>query len=155
MSITYVISWLSGHLMRKKKWFGHREWNIFKTLTNEVLPQSPFIWHGSYSWIRSPKTNAPLQLDLFFPKLIDAPFNEFGTQLAIEIQGEQHLSWDKAKFFFKKRADWDYYIQCDAIKEAACLANRIPLIKIMPNDPVDRDTLTLLLWKVLSSYAAG
>jgi hypothetical protein len=119
-------------------------------ITEQILPTSPHCVNGYWSWIRSPETNAQLQIDLLFLSITDSPFSKIGAKkLAIEIQGEQHVSWEKAKFFYKRKKDWEYLKRCDAIKELACKENKIPLIHINHDDPIDRESLTLAIRKAL------
>jgi len=107
-----------------------REYRAFKTLTQEVLKNKPYVFQGRFSWLLSPK-GEPLELDILFT---DMP-------LAVEIQGIQHS--EPSKFFFKKREEWLYYIECDRIKVETCKKYRIPLLLIQPEDPIDAESLRL------------
>ncbi len=144
----YLINKLTGVMAAKKRNLHQRENAVRKVLSEKVLPGMPWIQDGRYSWIRSPKTGEPLQLDVFFPS-VKIPNTNYVTPLAVEVQGIQHTSWEHAKFFFRRKSDWEYYRQCDSIKEVACIANNIPLLIILPDDPIDPDSLSLRIYKLV------
>lgn len=92
---------------------------LFRAL-DKLLKGHLFINHGYYSNIPSPKGYA-MQLDRFYPDL----------NLAFEFDGRQHAEF--SKYIHKTQKNFDYYKECDKLKEAHCKELGITLIRVAWN----------------------
>lgn len=100
---------------------------LFRAL-DKLLKDQVFINHGYYSSLPSPK-GYPMQLDRYYPEL----------KLAWEFDGKQHEEFNK--YIHKTKANFEYYKQCDALKEKQCKQQGITLIRIAYNYKISPEAL--------------
>lgn len=101
---------------------------------DKLLKEYDFINHGYYSFLPSPK-KYPLQLDRYYPDL----------KLAFEFDGKQHEEYNK--FIHKSKKNFDYYKECDKLKEKHCEDKGITLIRIAYNYKITEDAIQLDILK--------
>jgi hypothetical protein len=102
---------------------------MFKAL-DKILKGHKYINHGYYSFLLSPK-GYPMQLDRYYPDL----------KLAFEFDGKQHDEYNK--YLHRSKANFEYYKQCDRLKEKHCKDNEITLIRIAWNYKITEDALKI------------
>jgi hypothetical protein len=107
------------------------ERSIFKVIESVIIAGA--CRNGYYTWLPSPK-GEPMQLDWYC---------NCGIEIAFEIQGEQHYSFNK--FFHKTQADFDYQVLCDNLKEDLCRKRGVYLFKIRYGTKVDAAYIIALL----------
>lgn len=100
---------------------------LFRAL-DKLLKDHLFINHGYYSNLPSPK-GYPMQLDRYYPEL----------KLAWEFDGKQHEEF--SKFIHKTKANFEYYKQCDSLKEKQCSEQGITLIRVAYNYKISPEAL--------------
>lgn len=91
------------------------------TVLEEVLPNTEYVNHGFYSFLRSPK-GKELQLDRYYPSL----------RLGFEHQGKPHEEY--SRYIHKSRKRFDYYQECDSLKKKACKKHGVTLIETFYNE---------------------
>ena len=101
---------------------------------DRLLKGYDYINHGYYSFLPSPKGH-PLQLDRYYPDL----------KLAFEFDGKQHAEYNKWMHGSKK--NFDYYKQCDQLKEENCKKKGITLIRVAWNYKITPEALKLDILK--------
>jgi hypothetical protein len=106
---------------------------LFRAL-DQLLGNHDFINHGYYSFLPSPK-GYPLQLDRYYPDL----------KLAWEFDGKQHEEYNK--YIHKSKKNFDYYKECDRLKEKNCKKKGITLIRIAWNYKITPEALKLDILK--------
>jgi hypothetical protein len=72
-----------------------------------------------------------MQLDRYYPDL----------KLAFEFDGKQHDEYNK--FIHRSKANFEYYKQCDRLKEKQCREEGITLIRIAYNYKITGDALKI------------
>lgn len=102
---------------------------MFRAL-NGLLKGHKYINHGYYSYLLSPK-GYPMQLDRFYPDL----------KLGFEYDGKQHEEYNK--YIHRTKQNFEYYKQCDRLKEKQCRENGITLIRVAWNYKITEDALKL------------
>lgn len=102
---------------------------LFKALDG-ILKEHKYINHGYYSFLLSPK-GYPMQLDRYYPDL----------KLAFEFDGKQHDEYNK--FIHRSKANFEYYKQCDRLKEKQCREEGVTLIRIAYNYKITGDALKI------------
>lgn len=102
---------------------------LFKAL-DPLLKGHKYINHGYYSFLLSPK-GYPMQLDRYYPDL----------KLAWEFDGKQHSEYNK--YIHRSKQNFEYYKQCDRLKEKQCREEDITLIRIAWNYKITEDALRL------------
>lgn len=102
---------------------------LFKVL-EEVLAGHEFINHGYYSFLPSPK-GYPLQLDRYYP----------GLKLGWEFDGKQHEEYNK--YIHRSQKNFEYYQECDRLKEKYCKQEGITLIRVAWNDKITVESIKL------------
>ena len=102
---------------------------LFRAL-DQLLVGHDFINHGYYSYLKSPKGYA-LQLDRYYPDI----------KLAFEFDGKQHEEYNK--YIHKSKKNFDYYKECDKLKEKYCKQRGITLIRIAWNYKITPEALKL------------
>lgn len=102
---------------------------MFRALDN-LLKGQRYINHGYYSFLLSPK-GYPMQLDRYYPDL----------KLAWEFDGKQHDEYNK--FIHRSKQNFEYYKQCDRLKEKKCREEGITLIRIAWNYKIAEEALKL------------
>ena len=102
---------------------------LFSAL-DKLLVGHDYINHGYYSFLPSPK-GYPLQLDRYYPDL----------KLAFEFDGKQHSEYNK--YIHKSKKNFEYYKECDRLKEQNCKTKGITLIRIAWNYKISPDALKL------------
>lgn len=102
---------------------------LFRAL-DQLLAGHDFINHGYYSFLPSPK-GYPLQLDRYYPDL----------KLGWEFDGKQHEEYNK--YLHKSKKNFEYYKQCDKLKELNCTKKGITLIRVAWNHKITPDALKL------------
>lgn len=100
---------------------------LFRAL-DELLKEHDYINHGYYSFLKSPKGH-PLQLDRYYPDL----------KLGWEFDGKQHSEYNK--YIHKSKKNFDYYKECDKLKEKYCKEKGITLIRIAWNYKITPESL--------------
>ena len=112
-----------------------REWRTHQAMS-PLVGDAPCIMNGHYSWIPSPETGYPLQIDLFYPKIVVLGEQELPhpVALAVEIQSILHRGgWDRSKkAFFKTMESWAHYQRNQQAKHEALRLYRVPLLEIDP-----------------------
>lgn len=78
----------------------------------------------TFDWLRNPKTNRPLKIDLFFPKL----------DLAVEIDGEQHYKYIPC--FHRSKQEFLYNSERDKQKDKLLAEHNIKVIRIRAENKV-------------------
>ena len=106
---------------------------LFRAL-DELLKGHDYINHGYYSFLPSPK-GYPLQLDRYYPEL----------KLAWEFDGKQHEEYNK--YIHKSKKNFEYYKECDKLKEKNCKVCGITLIRIAWNYKITPEALKLDILK--------
>lgn len=106
---------------------------LFRAL-DQLLKGHDFINHGYYSFLSSPK-GYPLQLDRYYPDL----------KLAWEFDGKQHEEYNK--YIHKSKKNFDYYKECDRLKEKYCKQRGIVLIRIAWNYKITPEALKIDIHK--------
>lgn len=106
---------------------------LFRAL-DQLLVGHDYINHGYYSFLPSPK-GYPLQLDRYYPEL----------KLAWEFDGKQHEEYNK--YIHKSKKNFDYYKECDRLKEINCKKKGITLIRIAWNYKITPEALKLDILK--------
>jgi hypothetical protein len=106
---------------------------LFRAL-DQLLGEHDFINHGYYSFLPSPK-GYPLQLDRYYPEL----------KLGWEFDGKQHEEFNK--YIHKSKKNFDYYKECDKLKEAYCKQRGITLIRIAWNYKITPEALKIDIMK--------
>jgi hypothetical protein len=106
---------------------------LFRAL-DQLLVGHDFINHGYYSFLPSPK-GYPLQLDRYYPEL----------KLAWEFDGKQHEEYNK--YIHKTKKNFEYYKECDRLKEINCKKKGITLIRIAWNYKITPEALKLDILK--------
>jgi hypothetical protein len=106
---------------------------LFRAL-DQLLVGHDYINHGYYSYLPSPK-GYPLQLDRYYPDL----------KLAWEFDGKQHEEYNK--YIHKSKKNFEYYKECDKLKEKNCKAKGITLIRIAWNYKITPEALKLDILK--------
>ena len=110
---------------------------LFRAL-DQLLVGHDFINHGYYSFLPSPK-GYPLQLDRYYPEL----------KLAWEFDGKQHEEYNK--YIHKSKKNFEYYKECDKLKEINAKAKGITLIRIAWNYKITPEALKLDILKANKS----
>jgi hypothetical protein len=100
---------------------------LFRAL-DKLMKDEMFINHGYYSNLPSPK-GYPMQLDRYYPEL----------KLAWEFDGKQHEEFNK--YIHKTKANFEYYKECDELKEKYCKQQGITLIRIAYNYKISPEAL--------------
>ena len=100
---------------------------LFKVL-DDILGKHDFINHGYYSFLKSPK-GYPMQLDRYYPDL----------KLAFEYDGKQHETYQK--YIHKSLKNFEYYKECDRLKEQYCKDAGITLIRVAWNHKITAEAL--------------
>jgi hypothetical protein len=100
---------------------------LFRAL-DKLLKNEDYINHGYYSILKSPK-GYPMQLDRYYPEL----------KLAFEFDGKQHEQY--SKYIHKTKANFDYYKECDILKEKQCKDNKITLIRVAYNYKISPEAI--------------
>lgn len=113
-----------------------REMAVYNALRALITMDQPCILGGKYSWLTSPDTHRPLQIDLFFSKITKISGIELATprSLAVEVQSSLHDGrWNNSKKrFFKSKEDFIRYTEHQEWKRDQLLARKIPFIEIDP-----------------------
>ena len=129
-----------------------REMLVYNALRLLIPREQPGILGGKYSWLISPSTGHPLQLDLFFPRITTISEVELATPrcLAVEVQSSLHDGvWnDSKKRFFRSQDDFERYVQNQEWKRSQLLARKIPFMEI---DPTTEDLSPAILRRRLGS----
>jgi len=107
---------------------------LFRAL-DQLLEGHDFINHGYYSFLPSPK-GYPLQIDRYYPEL----------KLGWEFDGKQHEEYNK--YIHKSKKNFDYYKECDRLKEKYCKEKGITLIRIAWNYKITPEALAKDILKV-------
>ncbi len=94
---------------------------IMFSLIDQLSLGSYFVNHGYYSFLLSPK-QAPMQLDRFYPEIM----------LAFEYDGHQHDTY--VKFIHKNIKNFEYYQECDRLKDKLCKKAGVTLARISYKD---------------------
>lgn len=97
-------------------------------LIDQLIIGCPFINHGYYSFLLSPKYS-PMQLDRYY----------YDLKLAFEYDGEQHDKY--VKFIHKSKINFEYYQTCDKLKTQQCKDNGITLIRINHKDKLNEQLI--------------
>jgi hypothetical protein len=97
-----------------------------------ILKDFDFINHGYYSFLISPK-GSPLQLDRYYPEL----------KLAFEYDGQQHDKY--IRYIHKARKNFEYYKECDGLKEVLCKKKGITLIRVSYRQKLTIEDLLVLI----------
>jgi hypothetical protein len=119
------------HTTKKGRDLHQYERSIFKVLEEVIICDA--IRNGYYTWLKSPK-DEPMQLDWYA---------NCGVEIAFEIQGEQHYSYNK--YFHRTMADFEYQVACDNLKEELCKKRGVCLIKIRYGTKVDTDYILKII----------
>ena len=106
---------------------------LFRTL-DECLVGVPYINHGYYSFLMSPK-GYPMQLDRYYPTL----------KLAFEYQGSQHYEY--SKYISRTEEKFRYYKECDELKKELCKKKGVTLVEISYKDKITVDFLQIDILK--------
>jgi len=93
------------------------------------------------SFLLSPK-GGRMELDVWIP----------GVPLAVEVQGEQHEKWSRA--FFRKKVDWEYYKECDKVKEKVLWEMKCPFLVVKWNEEMTVQHIAGRLRDLCSAYSA-
>ncbi|MDK2600617.1 hypothetical protein QO179_24295 [Bacillus stercoris] len=102
---------------------------LFRAL-DSLLEGYDYINHGYYSFLLSPK-GYPLQIDRYYPDL----------KLGWEFDGKQHAEYNK--YIHKSKKNFDYYKECDKLKEKYCKEKGITLIRVAWNHKITEDALKI------------
>lgn len=100
---------------------------LFRAL-DKLLKEHVYINHGYYSSLPSPK-GFPMQLDRYYPEL----------KLAWEFDGKQHEEFNK--YIHKTKVNFEYYKECDGLKEKYCKEQGITLIRVAYNHKISPEAL--------------
>jgi len=146
-----AIQKISGPSFETTIW--QREWNVYKAMIEILGEDVPCTLGGKYTWITSPTTGMPLQIDIFYPKIQKISGIKLATPkaLAIEVQSSLHDGkWNKSKsFFFRTKAEFDNYTRNQEWKRSQILGRNIPFLEIDPSkDDLSSKSLRLKLSKV-------
>lgn len=106
---------------------------LFRALES-LLKEYDYINHGYYSFLLSPK-GYPLQMDRYYPDL----------KLGFEYDGKQHEEYNK--YIHKSKKNFEYYKECDRLKEEACKKKGITLIRVAYNHKITPEALKLDILK--------
>ena len=113
-----------------------REMAVYTAIRHIISLEQPCCLGGKYSWLTSPETGAPLQIDLFFPRIVRIAKVDLNTPraLAIEVQSSLHDGkWNNAKKrFFKNQEDFEHYTRNQEWKREQLLARKIPFLELDP-----------------------
>lgn len=112
-----------------------------RELLEKLLPGQPWIMNGHYSWLLSPLSGEPLQIDIFFPRIEAVAGVPLARPrcLAVEVQSTLHDGkWDRGKrFWFRTRAEFDHYTENQEWKRRQLRTQGIPFLEIDPDtDPM-------------------
>lgn len=124
----------SGYKKRPDNKNTQGELILFRAL-DQLLEGHDFINHGYYSFLPSPK-GYPLQIDRYYPDL----------KLGWEFDGKQHEEYNK--YIHKSKKNFDYYKECDRLKEKYCKEKGITLIRIAWNYKITPEALAKDILKV-------
>lgn len=95
---------------------------------DKLLSGHDYINHGYYSFLPSPK-GYPMQLDRYYPDL----------KLAWEFDGKQHEEYNK--YIHKSIKNFEYYKECDGLKEKQCKEKGITLIRVAWNYKISPEAM--------------
>lgn len=113
-----------------------REMAVYNALRALISIDQPCILGGKYSWLTTPDTNRPLQIDLFFSRITRISGIDLATprSLAVEVQSTLHDGrWNNSKKrFFKSKEDFIRYTEHQEWKRDQLLARKIPFMEIDP-----------------------
>jgi hypothetical protein len=134
------------YVQRHRGFQSQLELNVLR-LIEQIIPPEPTQHLPGYanfvgsrpSFLRSPK-GGRLELDIWIP----------GLPLAIEVQGEQHEKWNRK--FFRRKADWEYYLECDEIKRKVMWELRCPYLEVKWNDKLTVPNLVGKLRTMAQAY---
>jgi hypothetical protein len=101
------------------------ELSLFSVL-EPLLGSYEYINHGFYSFLRSPK-NSELQIDRYYPQL----------RLGFEFDGSTHTEYKK--YIHKSVKNFQYYQECDRLKDIGCKKNNVTLIRIAHNEKITEE----------------
>lgn len=112
-----------------------REWTTYQAL-DRVLGQQPCTLGGYYSWLTSPLSERPLQIDLFYPRIaeISGVVLNVPRCLAVEVQSSLHDGkWNASKkHFFRSREAFERYCENQEWKRLQLQQRGIPFLEIDP-----------------------
>lgn len=83
-----------------------------------LIPDSPAFDNVRYKWLVNPKTNQPLEIDRYYPKL----------KVGFEFQGEQHFRQVEGM------GDYKQIVYLDKLKKKLCKEQGVLLIHVKPID---------------------
>lgn len=98
------------------------------SILDKILSDYEYVNHGYYSFIRSPK-NKELQIDRYYP----------GLRLGFEFDGKQHHQFEK--WIHKSVKTFEYYQECDRLKEIGCRKHGVTLVRVDYKDKVSEELI--------------
>lgn len=138
--LSTIVAWynrLAHHkaLARAEDYRGNKLRLILNALANEPELQRPYVMDGRYRWLN---VSGDVKLDLFFPDVV----------LAFKVGHLYGATYDPSRSHVPHDV-WRKLSSEDAHAKNACRECRIPLVFLAPGDPIDRDSLRVVMDRVL------
>lgn len=127
---------LGGSLIKKE--YKKKCIDILNNVVSIFEENEPYIFDGKWSWYKNLETGFHLPITIVFPE----------QALCIQVWGPEVGSWESSRLYCKNKAEWELSNKLESQLISLCKSNKLSLLNIYWNDPIDIETLSLKLEEI-------